>query len=99
MAGNAERTYLMIKPDGVQRGLAGKIIMRFEERGYKLVSAATHGANAALPAARSPPSKCSRASVNARGRRAESSRVYRGCHAAAAPLRRCCVQPLLRKSR
>ncbi len=40
MAGNAERTYLMIKPDGVQRGLAGKIIARFEERGYKLVSAA-----------------------------------------------------------
>ena len=39
MAGNAERTYLMIKPDGVQRGLAGKIIQRFEERGYKLVSA------------------------------------------------------------
>ena len=38
MAGNAERTYLMIKPDGVQRGLVGKIVMRFEERGYKLVS-------------------------------------------------------------
>ena len=35
MAGNAERTYLMIKPDGVQRGLVGKIIERFETRGYK----------------------------------------------------------------
>uniref|UniRef100_A0A7S3AXF3 Nucleoside diphosphate kinase n=1 Tax=Haptolina ericina TaxID=156174 RepID=A0A7S3AXF3_9EUKA len=26
----------MIKPDGVQRGLVGKIIERFEQRGYKL---------------------------------------------------------------
>jgi len=32
----AERTYIMIKPDGVQRGLVGKIIERFEQRGYKL---------------------------------------------------------------
>ena len=28
----------MIKPDGVQRGLVGKIIQRFEEKGFKLVS-------------------------------------------------------------
>ena len=27
----------MIKPDGVQRGLIGKCISRFEKRGYKLV--------------------------------------------------------------
>ncbi|KAK0228330.1 nucleoside diphosphate kinase [Armillaria fumosa] len=33
-----ERTYIMIKPDGVQRNLVGKIIARFEERGYKLVA-------------------------------------------------------------
>ncbi|CEJ01159.1 hypothetical protein G6F70_004336 [Rhizopus microsporus] len=32
-----ERTFIAIKPDGVQRGLVGKIISRFEERGYKLV--------------------------------------------------------------
>lgn len=32
-----ERTYLMVKPDGVQRGLVGQIITRFEQRGYKLV--------------------------------------------------------------
>lgn len=32
-----ERTFLMIKPDGVQRGLVGKIIKRFEEKGFKLV--------------------------------------------------------------
>mmetsp|Transcript_7530 Transcript_7530/g.46295 ORF Transcript_7530/g.46295 Transcript_7530/m.46295 type:complete len:149 (-) Transcript_7530:27-473(-) len=31
-----ERTYVMIKPDGVQRGLVGKIIQRFEEKGYFL---------------------------------------------------------------
>jgi nucleoside-diphosphate kinase len=33
---NQERTYIMIKPDGVQRGLIGKIISRFEDRGFKL---------------------------------------------------------------
>ena len=32
----AERTYIMIKPDGVQRGLVGTIIQRFEQRGYEL---------------------------------------------------------------
>ena len=38
MAGNLERTYLMIKPDGVQRGLVGEIIKRFEQKGFKLVA-------------------------------------------------------------
>mmetsp|Transcript_34155 Transcript_34155/g.47685 ORF Transcript_34155/g.47685 Transcript_34155/m.47685 type:complete len:157 (-) Transcript_34155:71-541(-) len=33
-----ERTYIMIKPDGVQRNLVGKIIQRFEEKGFKLVA-------------------------------------------------------------
>mmetsp|Transcript_24891 Transcript_24891/g.28488 ORF Transcript_24891/g.28488 Transcript_24891/m.28488 type:complete len:149 (+) Transcript_24891:161-607(+) len=33
-----ERTYIMIKPDGVQRGLVGEIIKRFEAKGYKLVA-------------------------------------------------------------
>lgn len=32
-----ERTFLAVKPDGVQRGLVGDIIARFEKRGYKLV--------------------------------------------------------------
>ena len=32
-----ERTYIMIKPDGVQRGLVGHIIARFEDRGLKLI--------------------------------------------------------------
>jgi nucleoside-diphosphate kinase len=31
-----EQTYIMIKPDGVQRGLVGKIICRFEAKGYYL---------------------------------------------------------------
>ncbi|WFD40421.1 nucleoside-diphosphate kinase [Malassezia japonica] len=33
-----EQTYIMIKPDGVQRGLVGKIIERFENRGFQLVA-------------------------------------------------------------
>jgi len=32
-----ERTLVLVKPDGVQRGLIGKIIDRFETRGLKLV--------------------------------------------------------------
>ena len=32
-----ERTLVLIKPDGVQRLLAGRILSRFEERGLKLV--------------------------------------------------------------
>jgi nucleoside-diphosphate kinase len=34
---NMERTFVMIKPDGVQRGLIGEIITRFERRGLKIV--------------------------------------------------------------
>jgi nucleoside-diphosphate kinase len=32
-----ERTFVAIKPDGVERGLVGEIISRFERRGLKLV--------------------------------------------------------------
>ncbi|MDJ0650608.1 MAG: nucleoside-diphosphate kinase [Xenococcaceae cyanobacterium MO_188.B19] len=32
-----ERTFIMIKPDGVQRGLVGEIIKRFETKGFTLV--------------------------------------------------------------
>lgn len=34
-----ERTFVMVKPDGVQRGLIGEIILRLERRGLKLVAA------------------------------------------------------------
>lgn len=33
-----ERSFIMIKPDGVQRGLVGEIIARFERKGFKLVA-------------------------------------------------------------
>lgn len=32
-----ERTFIAVKPDGVQRGLIGEVISRFERRGLKLV--------------------------------------------------------------
>ena len=32
-----ERTFVAIKPDGVQRGLVGEILGRFERKGFKLV--------------------------------------------------------------
>jgi nucleoside-diphosphate kinase len=33
-----ERTFVMVKPDGTQRGLVGEIIGRFEKRGLKLLA-------------------------------------------------------------
>ncbi|EMS68802.1 Nucleoside diphosphate kinase 2, chloroplastic [Triticum urartu] len=36
VASEVEQTYIMIKPDGVQRGLVGEIISRFEKKGFLL---------------------------------------------------------------
>ena len=38
MSGNRERTFIMLKPDAVHRGLVGDIIKRFEQKGFKLVA-------------------------------------------------------------
>lgn len=32
-----ERTFVAVKPDGVQRRLVGEIVRRFEKKGFKLV--------------------------------------------------------------
>ncbi len=32
-----ERTYAMIKPDGVKRGLTGELIRRIEQKGFRIV--------------------------------------------------------------
>lgn len=32
-----ERTFAMVKPDGVQRGLVGEVVRRYERRGLKVV--------------------------------------------------------------
>ncbi len=34
-----EKTFLMVKPDGVQRNLIGEIVGRFERKGFQLVGA------------------------------------------------------------
>jgi nucleoside-diphosphate kinase len=34
---NVERTLIIVKPDGMQRGLTGEIIRRFEARGLRIV--------------------------------------------------------------
>jgi nucleoside-diphosphate kinase len=39
MSDDLERTFVMVKPDGVQRGLIGEVISRLEDRGLKLVGA------------------------------------------------------------
>ena len=37
--GNVERTFVLVKPDGVRRGLVGEIVSRFEKKGLKIVAA------------------------------------------------------------
>ncbi|MGQ9511182.1 MAG: nucleoside-diphosphate kinase [Thermaceae bacterium] len=32
-----ERTFVMVKPDGVRRGLVGEILRRFERKGFRIV--------------------------------------------------------------
>ena len=34
---NEERSLIIIKPDGIQRNLVGKVITRFEEKGLKII--------------------------------------------------------------
>ena len=34
-----QRTFIMVKPDGVKRGLIGEIIKRFEQKGFTLLNA------------------------------------------------------------
>ena len=34
-----ERTYIMLKPDAIERGLMGVVISRIENKGYKIVNA------------------------------------------------------------
>jgi len=34
-----EKTFIMVKPDGIQRNLIGKVIQKFEDKGYKLIAA------------------------------------------------------------
>ncbi|MBM4762124.1 nucleoside-diphosphate kinase [Bacillus sp. B15-48] len=34
-----EKTFLMVKPDGVQRNVIGEIVSRFEKKGFQLVGA------------------------------------------------------------
>ena len=33
-----QRTFVMIKPDGIQRGLSGKVLQKLDERGMKIVA-------------------------------------------------------------
>lgn len=36
--GQKERSFIMVKPDGLQRGLVGSIVQKFEDRGFKLIA-------------------------------------------------------------
>ena len=35
---NHEQTFILIKPDGVERGLIGEIIQRFEKKGFQILT-------------------------------------------------------------
>jgi nucleoside-diphosphate kinase len=34
-----KKTFMMVKPDGVQRGLIGEVVSRFEKKGFQLIGA------------------------------------------------------------
>ncbi|KAL8428638.1 hypothetical protein ACSSS7_007111 [Eimeria intestinalis] len=38
MGDQKEQTYIMVKPDGVQRGLVSHVIKRFQRKGYQLIA-------------------------------------------------------------
>lgn len=46
--GNMERTFVMLKPDALQRGLAGEIIKRLEGKNYRIQRAQTMQLDPAL---------------------------------------------------
>ncbi|HEY8720964.1 nucleoside-diphosphate kinase [Pengzhenrongella sp.] len=46
-----ERTLILVKPDGVRRGLVGEVVRRVEAKGYSLVAAELRTADDALLAA------------------------------------------------
>lgn len=43
-----EQTYVMLKPDALQRGLTGRILTRIEDKGYRIVRMETLVLNEAL---------------------------------------------------
>jgi nucleoside-diphosphate kinase len=48
---NSERTLVLVKPDGVARGLAGSVIARIEAKGYRLAALELRSASDELLAA------------------------------------------------
>lgn len=43
-----ERTYIMLKPDAIKRGLMGEVISRIERKGYKIVDCKMMNLNEAI---------------------------------------------------
>lgn len=48
MSSNTERTFIAVKPDGVQRGIYPEVLRRFTQRGFKLVGIKLCFANESL---------------------------------------------------
>ncbi|WP_448629728.1 nucleoside-diphosphate kinase [Cellulomonas soli] len=47
-ASSTQRTLVLVKPDGVRRGLAGEVLRRIEAKGYTLVAVELRRADEAL---------------------------------------------------
>lgn len=63
-SGKLERTFCLIKPDGVQRNLIGDIIKRYENKGLKLVALKFLWVNNSLHSLKKCLSKMFRKSLN-----------------------------------
>jgi nucleoside-diphosphate kinase len=81
-----ERTLVLIKPDGVQRGLIGEIIKRFEQRGLKIVGMKLVKPTATLLEKQYPASMAEalgKKTLEAMGgRKEEIERIFGSCEAA-----------------
>ena len=67
--GEVERTLVLVKPDGVRRGLSGEVLRRIEAKGYRLVALEL----------RTAPATCSSSTTPSTWASPSTSRSSRSC--------------------
>ena len=61
-APTTQRTLVLVKPDGVRRGLSGEIVRRIEAKGYTLVAVELRQADESCSPSTTPSTRASRSS-------------------------------------
>ena len=81
-----ERTLVLVKPDGVARGLVGEVITRLERKGLRLVAAELRTADRARPPRPTTPSTASGRSSARSSSSSPAARCWRSSSRARAPI-------------